>query len=62
MATLVHRRSTCQANPPTVIAFGFGDGAKMSVLDEIVQTNTGKADMKAKKVNEYVMFCSFAEQ
>ena len=29
------------ANPPTIITFGFGPKAKMSVLDEIMQVNTG---------------------
>ena len=40
------------ANVPTVLAFGFGQGAKMDALDEIVQINTGDSSSVAKKVDE----------
>ena len=40
------------ANVPTVLAFGFGHGAKMSALNEIVQMNTGDNSSVAKKVDE----------
>ena len=39
-------------NAPTVLAFGFGQGAKMSVLNEIVQINTGDTNTFAKRVDE----------